>query len=326
MIRETKIKITLLFLSPALGELLSGSAPPLVFFNPVVLLFLSLLYGCGTLLIREARVRWNLQWSVVFLAAAYGIVEEGLLVKSFFNPGWEDMGALSGYGMFMGVQWVWTIMLILYHATISTLIPIAIIDLLWKDDRNIPLLGKRGLILAFSGLTFVTITGMVFMGSRGGVPFHPDPLLLIGSFLAVSLLVWLAYKFKASRISTDNIPLLSPAIFGLSGFIFQSFNFFIPNIIAGIHAPAAAALLFQFIEIILTLAFVINQVYHKNITVRHRVSLISGSVMFFILLAPLQEFNRGLNPDPTQGMLAVGITGLVLLLMWKKRVLNDKIN
>ncbi|MCL7415341.1 MAG: hypothetical protein M8349_04690 [ANME-2 cluster archaeon] len=64
-----------------IGELLSGSSPPLQFFNPVMLLMLVLLFGCGTLLIREAMVRWNLQWSVIFLAVAYGIVEEGLMVK-----------------------------------------------------------------------------------------------------------------------------------------------------------------------------------------------------------------------------------------------------
>lgn len=325
MKKETEIKISLLLLSPALGELLSGSAPPLVFFNPVVLFIFLILYGCGTLLIRETRVRWNLQWSVVFLAVAYGIVEEGLLVKSFFNPGWEDMGALSGYGMFLGVQWVWTIMLIIYHATISTLIPIAIIDLLWWEYRDVPLLGKKGMILASSGLVFVTMIGMVFMGSRGSGPFHPDPLLLIGSFSAVLSLTWLAYKFKDSRISTNKFSIFSPSIFGAAGFAFQSLNFFMPNILASIHAPASAALSFQFIELTFASCFAAYQIYHKDITERHIVSLISGSVIFFILLTPVQEFNRGLNPDPTQGMLAVGIAGLVLLLMWRNRILKNNI-
>jgi len=43
MNKGTKIIILLLFLSPALGELLSGSTPPLQFFNPVSLFFL---YSC----------------------------------------------------------------------------------------------------------------------------------------------------------------------------------------------------------------------------------------------------------------------------------------
>ena len=35
-----------------------------------------LLYGCGTLLIREAKARWKLGWSVILLAIAYSIIEE----------------------------------------------------------------------------------------------------------------------------------------------------------------------------------------------------------------------------------------------------------
>ena len=128
---ELKIFIFLILLSPALGELLSSSSPPGEFFNPLTLLTLILLYGFGALLIRELRVRWNLQWSIIFLAVAYGIIEEGLLTKSFFNPGWEDLQTLSAYGMYLGIQWPWTIMLIFFHSTISTLIPIKIVDLLW---------------------------------------------------------------------------------------------------------------------------------------------------------------------------------------------------
>ncbi|MCG2769572.1 MAG: hypothetical protein L6435_14495 [Anaerolineae bacterium] len=37
------------------------------------------------MLIRELRVRWGKGWPTVFvLGAAYGVLEEGLMVKSFF--------------------------------------------------------------------------------------------------------------------------------------------------------------------------------------------------------------------------------------------------
>ena len=121
----------------------NGRAPVRLqqFFNPIMLFTFILLYGCGTVLIREARVRWNLQW-------------------------------------------VWTIQLTLYHATVSTLIPIAIVDLAWPQYRNVPLLKKRGLVLASAGLAFITLIGMAFIGTMVEgtmVPFHP--LLLIVGFL-----------------------------------------------------------------------------------------------------------------------------------------------
>jgi len=43
----------LFVLSPAIGELLSGSSPPLEFFNPFTFLILASLYGSGALLVRE---------------------------------------------------------------------------------------------------------------------------------------------------------------------------------------------------------------------------------------------------------------------------------
>jgi len=39
--------LVLFLLSPIVGELLSGSAPPAEFFNPAEFLLLALLYGAG---------------------------------------------------------------------------------------------------------------------------------------------------------------------------------------------------------------------------------------------------------------------------------------
>jgi len=324
---ETKILILLLFLPPAIGELLSGSAPPLQFFNPVVLLLLVLLYGCGTLLIREAKVKWNLQWSVVFLAIAYGIIEEGLMVKSFFNPGWVDMGLMSGYGMYFGVQWAWTIKLTFYHATLSTLIPIVIIDLLWPDYRNVPVLKRRGIILASAGITFVTLLGMVFFGTWENnemVPYYPNPLLLVAGLIVVLLLFRLAYKYRDSRIQNNRMLLFSPMLFAVSGFMFQVLNLLLPDALAGGEVPAHITLAVQCLIVALTLLFAAYQILHVNVTKRHIVSFISGSLLLFILLAPIHELDKSINPDPTQGMILVGIISLVLLVKWRQFVLKNE--
>lgn len=320
-----KVILALLLLPPAIGELVSGSSPPLLFFNPFTISILVLLYGCGTLLIREAKARWKLQWSIIFLAMAYGIIEEGITVKSFFNPRWVDMGVLSGYAMYFGVQWVWTIGLIAYHATISTLVPIVIIDELWPEYKDIPMLGKKGIILAFSGLGLVMIGGMAFLGTMENnkmVPYFPGPFLLPAAFLTVFLLIWLAYRFRNSRISTSAPFVLMPFLFGLSGFLFQLINLTLPGGLAKANVPALVTLIVQSAIIILALLFIIFQVYHKNATQRHIIALTSGSLLFWILLAPFHEFLKGLNNDPTQGMIIVGIAGFISLLAWRKAVLK----
>src|SRR5262245_21286756 len=167
MKRETRILWSLLLLAPALGELLSGSCPPLRFFHPLTLLALILFYGGGAVLIREARVRWRLQWPVLFLAVAYAIWEEGSTVQSFFNPNHvlqhPALGVLSGYGMYGGIQWPWAIAMIFYHATMSTLVPIAIVDLLWPEFHDVPLLRRRGIVLTVLGVLLARTAFVGFM-------------------------------------------------------------------------------------------------------------------------------------------------------------------
>ena len=100
--------IILALLSPAIAELLSGSSPPLEFFNPFGFVLLVGLYGCGVVIVRELSIRWEKGWgSILLLGAAYGIIEEGLAVKSFFDPNWMDLGILGTYGRWIGVNWVW---------------------------------------------------------------------------------------------------------------------------------------------------------------------------------------------------------------------------
>ena len=54
--------LVLYLLSPVIGELLSGSAPPVEFFNPFGLIILPALYGSGALLVREVTLRWQKRW------------------------------------------------------------------------------------------------------------------------------------------------------------------------------------------------------------------------------------------------------------------------
>ncbi|MBU0478692.1 hypothetical protein KKC91_09015 [bacterium] len=323
--REYLILIFLLFLSPVLGELLSGSTPPLCFFSPNALLLGVLLYGCGTVLIREARVRWKLQWSIIFLAVAYGIVEEALTTKAFFNTNWIDGGVLLGYGMFLGVQWSWTIVLLLFHATVSTLIPIAIVDLLWPKYKNVSLLGRRGLVFSFTGFIFIVVMGMKTFGTVAGnkmIPYWPHPFLLLGSFLIVLSLIGIAFKNRNSRITTRKIPLLLPFIFGFPGFFYMWSLQAIPNILAK-SQPPLFTISIQLVEIIFVLLFVFFQIYHQDITKHHIVALIFGSILYWILLTPIYEIKGVLGLDPAQGYLIVGIVSLILLIMWRHRVLKN---
>lgn len=319
------IIIFLLLLSPILAELVSGSAPPLLFFNPFVFLIMIITYGCMTLLIREAKVRWKLQWSFIFLLPIMGIFIEGILMQSFFNTAHMDLGILSNYGTFFGVQWPWTISLTIYHAIVALLIPILIVDHAWPKFRDQPLLKKRGIIICFLALILVTAFWLYnsvllkgeAMYSAYNMELFPN-LILVGIMV---FLVWLAYKFKDSKIKSKMF-VLSPFIFGVIAFLFMFFNVSIHTVMAENQISGIPIFFIEIIFIALFLLFVFFQIYNKNITKRHIVALVIGTLLFWIILAFFQEFGGVPNLDNPAGMAIVSIVALILLFVWRHRVLE----
>ena len=175
-----KPAVTLLVLSPAIGELLSGSSPPQQFFNPLFFVLLVGLYGCGALLARETAAQRHLNaGGILLLGAAYGIIEEGLMCKSFFNPYWTDTGFLSVYGRSAGVNWVWTFGLTFYHMVVSITVPIFLTEALFSERAKHPWLRRRGWRIAGTSFGLVVLLGFGVFDNR---QFHlieiKEPLAL----------------------------------------------------------------------------------------------------------------------------------------------------
>lgn len=179
----------LLLLSPMVGELLSTSAPPAEFFRPLGFVMLVALYGCGALLCRELAHRWGAGWGgLLVLGLAYGIVEEGLAVKSFFDPGWMDLGALATYGRWAGVNWTWSVLLTVYHAVYSVAVPVLIATLALPAWRDRPWLGAGALKAV--GWVFALDVALI----AGALTSYRPPA---AQFLGASVLVvWLAMRAR----------------------------------------------------------------------------------------------------------------------------------
>ena len=136
---------TLFVLSPLIGEVLFGALP--LSQLPFGLLGLIGLYGGGALLVREtARRRGLSAWWVVILGIAYGIFEEGTVVQSLFDQHFRGLDFLGFYGHWAGVNWVWSLFIVPYHAVFSIAIPIALVEILYPSLRREPWLDGAGLI------------------------------------------------------------------------------------------------------------------------------------------------------------------------------------
>src|SRR4030095_15246535 len=96
--------LTLLALSPFIAEMLFGATP---LSNIGALLVIIPLYGGGAVLVCEFARGRDTGWGRVFLlGAAYGIIEEGLIIQSMFDPNIFDAGLVGGRAL--GINWVWT--------------------------------------------------------------------------------------------------------------------------------------------------------------------------------------------------------------------------
>lgn len=201
LIRPRWPVLALLLLAPSIPELLTGSTPVSnLVFNPpgfaVGFLLDIALYGTGALLIREFAVAYHKGWaSVLLLGAAYGIAEEGFEVHTFFQTTGSPVGALGSYGHLWGVNWLWALGLILFHATYSIALPILLTQLWFPEAKNVRWLDRGAMVLL--GSIFV----LEVAGFGALVANKPSPSALAFFLVLASVLVYLAARAPRDLLS-----------------------------------------------------------------------------------------------------------------------------
>lgn len=122
----------LLVLAPVMAELLLGDVPLNVSLPVLMILNLSY-YGTGALIVRKIVRRRGLSWAwIPILAFTYGLIEEGLVLHSLFNPNFPGVGSLGFYGRALGVDWIWATFVLGLHTVWSLPVPILVTELLSK--------------------------------------------------------------------------------------------------------------------------------------------------------------------------------------------------
>ena len=228
----------LILLTPGIPEYLSGSSNlSLLAFNPpafYLLLGANVgLYGSGVLLIREAMVRWRKGWASVFvLGAAYGIVEEGLALRTLFNPLATQVGTLGVYGRWLGVNWIWTVGLLIFHAVWSIGLPIFLFGLVSPSRKRTSLVSGNGIAVC------ITALGVDSFFLQWYVNYDPGVGLLLFSGLVIILFVLAARKLPGDFLKTrSSQPTLSPLKFATLGALLFPASLFTESLAAGANAP-----------------------------------------------------------------------------------------
>jgi hypothetical protein len=241
--------LVLALLSPGIPEYMSGSSDMAVLaLNPVAfLLFLGLnmgLYSTGVLLVREAVVRWKKGWaSVLLLGFAYAILEEGLALQTLFNPLAQPVGNLGVYGRWLGVNWVWTVGLLLFHSAYSIALPIFLFGMAFPKLKSKSLLSNRATAAC---LTILSADSMLLYTI---VRYWPGWELILLSTGSIALLVFGARRISADLLTVSHgLPYRRPLVTGAFAGLF-----FPAALLTG--AVAAGANVHPFIPIVLDIVF-----------------------------------------------------------------------
>lgn len=299
----------LLVLAPGLGELLSGSSPPLEFFNPVALVAFLALYGGGAVIARELVRRWDKGWaSLLVLGVAFAIVNEGLSAKSFFDPNFGDLGSLKHYGRALGVNWIWTEQLIIYHVVVSIAIPITLAELIFPERRFEPWTGPA----VFNSLVVLLVADTALLYESG--PYKPPLLLALVALLAVVGLCLLARLLPKKLFTTTRRCVAKPSTLFLIGLFAFAFYF----IVLGEELPrdSVPPLVTAFVvaAFVALVAFTLTRLDIGSSSDIQRLSLASGVLAFFIVLGLIEEALGVL------GMGVVAAAAAILLLKLRRRL------
>ena len=304
-----------------IGELLSGSAPPAEFFNPLGLVMLAVLYGGGAIMVRELTHRWHKSWpTLLVLGAAYGIAEEGLMCKSFFDPAWMDLGPLASYGRWAGVNWVWATELTIYHAVFSIAVPVLLVGVLFPRQRQQVWIGTKKLIFLFILWVLNAVVVFLFIS-----PYRPPAFHYVTAIVVTIGLCMLGRWVPQPRIVCEqrSKKVAHPIWFLLVGFVSTFALFFLVWVVprTGIHPLLTMGLMAC---LVILVGWIVLRLSGSGAwSQRHQLALSSGALGFFILLAPLQELDKN-RTDNTKGMIFVAMAAAILLIWMALHIRRTK--
>jgi hypothetical protein len=300
-------------LAALLPEAITGSTPPQGWLNPIQALLNFWLYGTGILVVREVSLRWKAGWpGILLLGAAYGIVEEGFAVTTFFNPTLPQVGVLGVYGRDLGVNWLWAVWLSTFHAIVSIAIPIFLIEWHWPALKGKRVLSDRGLYLtiALLGLAALTINALVHAYS----PYQEAGPEYLAALAAIALLAYAARHWAGGwweRIPGTGRP------YSVRGYFVAGFAFIGASFLVYAGGPALGGIpllsLVQGMILVSIALLVLRRVIGRGDADVLVFAFVAGVVGFFCVFDGLLIVGNPLMVIPAVAF------GYLLVRLWRER-------
>ena len=281
---------------------------PWITFKLIPFLLLTMLYGVGAVLVRETVRRWGKGWvSIILLGMAYGIFEEGAMVRSFFDPSWPDLQLLASYGRWIGINWIWAIALTLFHSIVSITIPIMITELLFHKQKNDLWLSRKAFIIFWAIFAVNLILGPLF-GME--ITF----LGMAASFISITGLALLANTWT-EEVDDQKRSIAKEWKIILAGFILMVLFIAGMWVFPAMNIPWVLDFFFLSFLPWFGMAW-LNRLGRKMWEEKHEWAAITGLLIPWLLLAVFSEMDNASRVDDTSGMslVAVGFSIFLIIL------------
>ncbi|BCJ39082.1 hypothetical protein Athai_65850 [Actinocatenispora thailandica] len=293
----------LVLLAPFVGEFLLGNTTlSAAFAYPVD----AAMYGAGAVLVREVTRRAGRGWpTMLALAAAYGLVEEGFGDMSLFNPRFAGLHLLAP-GNLDGIGWTWWLFVLTLHVVWSMGASIALTEALYARRGTAPWLGRVGLTV--TAAVFVVGVAVIHWTFRGGLPGFPAYELSAGQALltAVGTVLCIVVAFLFPRVGrrhpagTGRVPApwLVTLLAAAAGAVFELANHGLPG---GWPIPVDLVLY------ALAAVLLVGWSRGRGWTARHAFAPAAGALLVYCVV--------GFAAQPKHGIDLAGQVGFVVLTL-----------
>lgn len=230
-----------LFFLPAVSvELLTGNTRLSTYLSPFTFIIDNITYGGALLLIRETVVRWGKGFpSILLFALGYGMLNEALSTKGFFDPHFYSVVSdkLEGFGRVYGINVPWALNITVVHAIFSILVPYTLITSIFPGRER--WMGNKlyvTLLLALVADTVFSFKVIALPPSHYRYHEGPGPLLLIMALMATIILA--AWKMPSMQFSKWHLRPHAAVLFVL-GCLYTLAYMFLPGVVRQIDSAAA---------------------------------------------------------------------------------------
>jgi hypothetical protein len=218
--------VGVLLAAPWFAEMAWGGIP--VTRLPLVLLFLAPLYGSAALLIREVVRRTGRGWpSMLLLAAAFGVLQAGVVDQSLFNPayGRYDFQHPVHVGG-VDVSLYWMLAFVSGHVVASMATPIALAEAWTRETaRRRPWLGRRGPWVVTAVYALASVVNHLGVKEDEGHGFQARPSQTLAAVAVAALLVVAALTWRRREVTDVRVP--RPSI--VLGLGFATYLLYLPG-------------------------------------------------------------------------------------------------